>query len=94
MSNFQTLLRALYHPTPPDHRLLKLSQVTRMLNPDQYIYHENVSKNYKGAFKKIHVKKKVAPIYACLEVGERCPMNIMDNYIWELPPDAFEHDTF
>ena len=23
-----------------------------------------------------------------------CPMNIMDNYIWKLPPDAFEHDTF
>ena len=77
-----------------EHRSLKLSQVTRMSNPDQYVYHENVSKNHNGSFKKIHVKKKVVPIYACPEVGERCPVNILDKYISKLPPYAFENDTF
>ena len=77
-----------------EHRSLKLSQVTRMSNPDQYVYHENVSKNHNGSFKKIHIKKKVVPIYACPEVGERCPVNILDKYISKLPPYAFEHDTF
>ena len=27
-----------------EHRSLKLSQITRLSNPDQYVYHENVSK--------------------------------------------------
>ena len=77
-----------------EHRSLKLSQVKRMSNSDQYVYHENVSKNHNGSFKKIHVKKKAVPIHACPEVGERCPVNILDKYISKLPPYAFEHDTF
>jgi hypothetical protein len=44
--------------------------------------------------KKIHVKKKVVPIYACPEVGERCPVNVLDKYISKLPPHALEHDIF
>ena len=77
-----------------EHRSLKLSQVTRMSNPDQYVSHENVSKNNNGSFKKIHVKKKVVPIYACPEVGERCPVNVLDKYISKLPPHASEKDLF
>lgn len=65
-----------------------------MSNPDQYVYHENVSKNNNGPFKKIHVKKKVVPIYACPEVGERSPVNILDKYISKLPSYAIEHDLF
>ena len=77
-----------------EHRSLKLSQISRMSNPDQYVYHENVSKNHNGSFKKIHVKKKVVPIYACPEVGERCPVKVLDKYISKLPPHASEHDLF
>ena len=46
------------------------------------------------SIKKIHVKKKVVPIYACPEVGERCPVNVLDKYISKLPPHAMEHDLF
>ena len=46
------------------------------------------------SIKKIHVKKKVVPIYACPEVGERCPVNVLDKYISKLPPHALEHDLF
>ena len=46
-----------------EHRSLKLSQVTRMTNPDHYVCHENVSKKYNGSFKKIHVKRKIVPVY-------------------------------
>ena len=77
-----------------EHRLLKLSQITRMANPDQYVYHENVSKNHNGSFKKIHVKKKVVLIYACPEVGDRCPVDVLDKYMSKLPPFALEHDLF
>ena len=77
-----------------EHRSLKFSQVTRMANPDQYIYHENVSKNHNSSFKKIHVKNKVVPIYACPEVGDRCLVNVLDKYMSKLPPFALEHDLF
>ena len=79
-----------------EHRSLKLSQITRFSNPDQYVYHENVSKNHNGFFKKIDVKKKVhvVLIYACPEVGERCPVNVLGKYISKLPPHASEHDMF
>ena len=77
-----------------EHRSLKLSQITRMANSDQYVYHENVSKNHNGSFKKIHVKKKVVPICACPEVGDRCPVNVLDKYMSKLPPFALEQDLF
>ena len=77
-----------------EHKSLKLSQITRMTNPDHYVYHENVSKNHNGSFKKIHVKRKIVPIYPCPQVEERCPVHILDTYISKLPPYAAERDLF
>ncbi len=42
----------------------RLSQFTRYQDPDHYVYHENVSKNSNGSFKKLKVKPKVVPLYA------------------------------
>ena len=68
-----------------EHRSLKPSQIKREHNPDHYIYYENVSKNQNGSFKKLHVKRKVVPVYACPEAGERCPVHNLDKYIQKLP---------
>jgi len=75
-----------------EHRSLKLFQVKRMKNPDHYVYYENVSRN--GSFKQIHIKRKVVPIFACPEVGERCPVYILDKYISKFPPSAVAKDLF
>ena len=77
-----------------EHRNLQLSQLKRMCAPDQYIYYENVAKNSSGSFKKLHVKPKVFPVYSCQEVGDRCPVKILDLYIQKLPKYATETDTF
>ena len=42
-------------------RELKLSQVQRHMNPDRYIYSENVSKNRNGTFKQLNIANKVVP---------------------------------
>ena len=74
-----------------EHCSLKLSQIKRNTNPDHYVYYENVSKNTNGSFKQIHLKRKVVPIYACPDAGERCPVYILDKYISKLPPANFHH---
>ncbi len=73
---------------------LRLSQFTRYHDPDHYVYHENVSKNSNGSFKKLKVKPKVVPLYAVPDVGERCPVKIIDKYIDKLPTDAFKKNLF
>ena len=70
-----------------EHRELKLSQLNRLSGPERYIYIENVSKTRNGSFKQLHLKNKEVPIYACPEVGERCPVYILDKYISKLPPN-------
>ena len=75
-----------------EHRSLKLSHIKRNTNPDHYVYYENVSKNMNGSFKQIHLKRKVVPVYACPEVGERCPVYILDKYIGKLPSSAVAKD--
>ena len=77
-----------------EHRKLKLSQLKRNHDPDHYVYHENVSKTNSGSFRKLHVKGKIVPIYACPEAGERCPVNILDTYLSRLPSKAHESDLF
>ena len=77
-----------------ENRSLKPSQIKREHNPDHYMYYENVSKNQNGSFKKIHMKRKVVPVYACPEAGERCPVHILDKYIQKLPQLAIEKDLF
>ena len=79
-----------------EHRALKLSQLKRHMNPDQYTYYENVSKNRNGTFKQLHVKEKEVPIYACPEfkATERCPVYLLDMYISKLPPEAVVKDLF
>ena len=77
-----------------EHRSLKLTQLKRMSNPDRNVYYENVSKNRNGSFKKIHIKSKVVPVYACPEAGERCLVYILDKYISKLPSFAVDKDVF
>ena len=66
-----------------EHRKLKLSQLKRNYNPDHYVYYENV---YSGSFPGLRIIGKVIPIYACPEVGEKCPVYILDTYLSKLPP--------
>ena len=77
-----------------EHRKLKLSQLKRNCDPDHYVYYENVSKTNSGSFRKLRIKGKVVPVYACPEVGERCPVFILDTYLSKLPPKAHECDLF
>ena len=59
-------------------RELKPSQVQRHMNPDRYIYSEDVSKNCNGIFKQLNIATKVVvPLLSCPETGERCPVHIV-----------------
>ena len=65
-----------------------------MTDPEQYVYYENVSKNRNGSFKQIHLTKKVVPVYACPEEGEKCPVFILDKYMGKLPLLAVSKELF
>ena len=61
---------------------------------DHYVYHENISKTNDGSFKKLRIKGKVVPVYACSDLGERCPVKTLDTYLSKLPPKAHVDDIF
>lgn len=64
-----------------EHRVLKLSQLKRMTDPDRYIYYKTVSKSHNGSSTQLHVKNKVVPtVFAFPEAGDRCPFRILDLY--------------
>ena len=90
---FYTLGKTLCLRGGIEHRALKLTQLQRMRQPDHYIYNENVSKNRNGSFKQLHIKSKTVPLYACPDLGTRCPVYILDKYIGKLPPKAVENDV-
>ena len=75
-----------------EHRNLQLSQLKR--SEDKYVYYENGSKNRNGTFRQLRVKNKVVPLYACPELGNKCPVAILDKYIAKLPPAAKEKELF
>lgn len=75
-----------------EHRFLKLSQIRR--TDDKYVYSENVSKNRNGSFKQLHVQNKVVPLYPNPDIGEHCPVFILDKYISKLPKKLVEQDIF
>ena len=91
---FYTIGKMFFLRGGQEHRSLKLSQFVCSKEPDCYVYHENTSKNHNGSFKLLHVKPKVVSLYSVPEVGERCPINILDKYISKLPPQAVEKDLF
>ena len=70
-------------------RNLRPSQISRMNDPNQYVYNEYVSKTNNGTFKKFHVKSKVVPVVECPEAAERCPVFVFDKYFSKLPDEAF-----
>ena len=63
-----------------EHRSIKTSQFQRLHDPECYIYHEFVSKNRPGTFRK-HVDAKVVPIYCQCEHTSRCHVHLLDLYI-------------
>ena len=78
-----------------EHRSLKLSQLKRLYNPDRYIYTENGSKNHSGHLKERSIENKTVPIVSCYaQVGERCHVYLLDQYIEKMPLQAKEHDLF
>ena len=76
------------------HRNLKVSQMQRQYNPDRYVYHEYVSKNRLGTFKKHHISSKVVPIHCQCARGTRCHVHLLDFYLSKLPPEALAKDLF
>ena len=75
-----------------EHRDLKLSQLQRTAG--KYTYYENVSKNHNGSFAQLHVQSKVVPLYKNPDLGDRCPVFILDKYISRLPAKAKADDIF
>ena len=75
-----------------EHRALKLSQLEHNRRPDHYMYTENVSKNRNRSFKQLCVKNKTVPVYACPDVGVKCPVNLLEQYISKLASKAVEND--
>ena len=68
-----------------EQRHLKLSQFTRLHNPERYIYTEHGSKNRNGGFYQLHIENKVVPIFKNQEAGCRCLVSLLDLYIDKLP---------
>ena len=78
-----------------EHRNLKLSQLQRSSNPDQYLYTENGSKNRSGRLSERSVANKHVPIVSTYkQVGERCHVYLLDMYISKMPKKAKELDYF
>ena len=49
-----------------------------------------MSKNRNGSFKQLHIRGKTVPVYACPELGSKCPVYLKDKYINKIPPKAIE----
>lgn len=77
-----------------EHYSLKVSQLTRVHDPDGYIYNENGSKNRSGGLQDFRIPNKSVPIYACPEFEEHCHVYILDFYLSKLPVEALLNDTF
>ena len=78
VSTTRGLLNAAFHYNDKNfmlqggqkHRDLKLSMFTRLNDPDQYIYVENISKNRGGGLDQLKLKHKKVPIRASPSSGE------------------------
>ena len=77
-----------------EQRLLRISQVQRYTNPDRYVYTEGASKNRCGGIAQLRVANKVVPIVAVPEVGSKCHVKVLDEYLHRLPKEALEKDNF
>ena len=69
---------------------LKISQLTRVNDPDGYMYMENGSKNRSGGFQDFKVPNKRVTSHAT--GGERCHVYLLDLYLSKLPVEAFQED--
>ena len=57
------------------------------------MYTELVSKNRSKTYKKLHIAKKVFPVFARPQAAERRPVHLLDLYISKQPQKAFKQDT-
>ena len=76
------------------HRELKVTQLERTFELNEYIYHEYVSKNRPGTYQKLHLESKRVPLIACPDAGERCHVFLLDLYLKKLPREAIQKDVF
>ncbi len=53
-----------------------------------------IMKNRNGSFRQLHVRSKIVPLYPNPDIGDRCPVSILDKYISKLPKKAREQDIF
>ena len=60
-----------------EHRSLRFTQIERKLDPNCYIYTENMSKNRTGSLAQLRVSNKVVPVFAIPEAGTRCRVYIL-----------------
>ena len=67
-----------------EHRNLSVHQLKRLADPDCYRYTENTSKNRPGGIEELKSDHKSVMIMANPDVGERCPVSILDKYISKL----------
>ena len=67
-----------------EHRDLKLSMLTRLKDPDRYVYVENSSKNRGGELGQLRLEHKKVPVYSCPSAGERCHVRLLDMCISHL----------
>lgn len=71
-----------------EHRRLSLCQLKRLSDRERYVYTESSSKNKQGGLKQLRMEHKAVTVVANKDVGERCPMYILDKYIKKLPQKA------
>ena len=91
------------------HRLLKLSQFKRLNNPPCYVYsytEPSLSVFEKGtnSSTSVWIRKRsessqsslvrTVTLNAAPEMGTRCYVFVLDNYLQRVPPEAFAKDTF
>ena len=78
-----------------EHKILKLSQLKHLYNPDHHIYTENGSKSHSRCLKEKSIENKTTPIVSCYaQFGERCHVYFLDRYIEKMPLQAKESDVF
>ena len=79
------------------HRLLKISQLTRVTHPSRYVYDaDKCTGKEEGLthfWQKKHKTDKVF-VDAIPEKGNRCHVHVLDLYLQNLPTEALEQDIF
>ena len=68
--------------------------ISRLRNPERYLYTEHGSKNRNGGFFQLYVGNKSVEIHKNKDAGEQCLVYLLHLYLSKIPQRAKDKDIF